>query len=603
MPTYKFEKGDKVFFFKNELSDFAEINTTSVGRIVALQDNLDSPYCYRTQFAVNRITEEEDGRITETNVSVSHNFNEHQLGFIDSTLYSEDFKFERNYYREYQMVRVSNDALLTDSNETNVGLITKISRNGQAGNQVWIRTAAGQKALDLDKMIEHNEILPFLFKDHFDAHESCLKSDLMKISYRLHTHESGSNDLCVVCNEWTWEDNYSVVPGHGVMCERCWENYSIECSGCENIYALRNINHHWHEGNDYCQSCYDMKIFKCTNCRENFEDIPPFMYDNHRYCEKCYGARAIDLMSSPPRMLSRSSISRLKLPPEKNYIRNKSKTAVAIEIEAITNGYDDMEEAVYRLPNGWNDTYDGSISNGMGREFIMSPEVGDAALNKVKKFCRWLNKEEWYVDKSCGIHVHTDAFYSGVSELKGILITARALEPLIYNMLPDSRMESRYSKPMESIDSSIILEIESTSDLCQLWYEIMNNTHASADKYNDSRYRGFNLHSRFLHGTIEYRYHHGTVNDYYINNWILFCLAISDFGATLFSNDKSTVDLFTNVNVNDIRVLKDYDYLSLLEAMGISNLIPYIEEMIDRSASTPNEINGEAANWSSAQSM
>ena len=179
MPTYKFEKGDKVFFFKNELSDFAEINTTSVGRIVALQDNLDSPYCYRTQFVVNRITEEEDGRITETNVPVEYNFNEHQLGFIDSTLYSEDFKFERNYYREYQMVRVSNDALLTDSNETNVGLITKISRNGQAGNQVWIRTAAGQKALDLDKMIEHNEILPFLFKDHFDAHESCLKGDLM----------------------------------------------------------------------------------------------------------------------------------------------------------------------------------------------------------------------------------------------------------------------------------------------------------------------------------------------------------------------------------------------------------------------------------------
>lgn len=170
-------------------------------------------------------------------------------------------------------------------------------------------------------------------------------------------------------------------------------------------------------------------------------------------------------------------------------------------------------------------------------------------------------------------------------------------------MLPRSRSESRYSKPMDKIDSKIIVDIKTISELCQLWYEVMNGTHASCEKYNDSRYRGFNLHSRFLHGTIEYRYHHGTISHYYINNWIMLCLAISDFGATLFSKSNKTIDLFADVDVNDIRVLKDYNYTVLLETMGASNLIPYIEEMISRSASTPNETNDESPNWRSAQSM
>lgn len=593
MPTYKFKIGDKVFFFKNDMSDWSNINWDSVGKVLSLKDNLNTPYCYEAEFIVNRITEEEDGLITRTDVPVTYAFNEHQLGFIDSTLYSEDYKFDADYYDEHQMVRVSADGLISGANETDIGIITKI-KIGSA-NIVWIRTATGQQALDLDSLIEQDEILPFLYKDIETTDSLGLKQDLKKIGRRLHTYEHGDFDLCVVCNCWTWESDHHRVAGYGVMCPDCWNEFQISCYGCEQVYNIRSINHHNYQGNDYCQACYDDKIFKCSGCSSTFEDLTPFIYDNHRYCENCYERRALGFMSHPPRMLSRSSISKLLLPSDKLYNQNKSKTAVAIEIEAINDGCEDIEEAVYHMPAGWNDAYDGSISTDMSREFIMQPEVGDAALNRVKTFCNWLDKEGWYINSSCGIHVHTDAFYLGVNELKGILLTARALEPLIYSMLPDSRSKSRYSKPMENIDSQVILDVKSTSDLCQLWYEVMNGTHASSEKYNDSRYRGFNLHSRFLHGTIEYRYHHGTLSDYYINNWIMFCLAISDFGTTLLSKDKKTVNLFVDGSKNK--------YTVLLEAMGISNLIPYIEEMIARkvigSAPQPNEINGEVENWSS----
>ena len=597
MPTYKFEEKDRVLFFKNDMSDHAEIDTLAIGKITSLRDNQSTPYCYTIKILANVVTEEESGLITRTDVPNVYNFNEHQLGFVDSTLYSEDYKFHEDYYREHQMVKVSHESFVGGISETDVGIITKIKRREHT-TTVWIRTAVGQNALDLDNLLVKEELEPLLLKDLDKYDVNLLRHDLKSISKNLSTYESGGHNKCSVCSEWVWEHNDHRVAGHGVMCQDCWHLSTITCYGCENVFKIRNINHHYHQNNDYCGSCYDRKVFKCSDCCNTFEDTKPFIYDDCRYCEKCYEGRAYGIMSHPPRMLSRSSISKLLLPPDKFYNRNKSKTAVAIEIEAINDEYEDIDEAVYQIPRGWNNAYDGSISSSMGREFIMLPEVGDAALNQVKTFCSWLTRKGWYTDSSCGIHVHTDAFYLGVNELKGILLTARALEPLIYNMLPKSRSESRYSKPMETIDSQVILDVKSVSDLCQLWYEAMNGTHASSEKYNDSRYRGFNLHSRFLHGTIEYRYHHGTISDYYINNWILFCLAISDFGTTLLSKDKKAVNLF--VEAGDGSVDK---YPDLLEAMGISNLIPYIEEMVDRSSSAPNEINGEVANWRSAQSM
>jgi hypothetical protein len=590
MPTYKFEEKDRVFFFKNDMSDHMEIDTLAIGKITSLRDNQSTPYCYNIKILANIVTEEEGGLITRNEVPTVYSFNEHQLGFLDSTLYSEDYKFHEDYYRVHQMVKVLDESLMSDISETDVGIITKIKRREHT-TTIWIRTASGQNALDLDNLLVKEELEPLLLKDLDKYNVDCLRHDLKSISKNLYTYEDGGHNKCSVCSEWVWEQDDHRVTGHGVMCQDCWHLATITCYGCENVFKIRNINHHYYKDNDYCGSCYDNKVFRCVDCSLTFQDLTPFLYDDNRYCKGCYETRAYNLMSSPSRMLPRSRISKLLLPADKSYNRNKSKTAVAIEIEAVNNDYSDMDEAVGEIPHGWNDIYDGSITSSMGREFVMLPEVGDTALNKVKKFCDWLKDYGWHTNSSCGIHVHTDAYYLGVNELKGILLTVRALEPLIYSMLPKSRSESRYSKPMDYIDSQVILDVKSISDLCQLWYETMNDTHASSEKYNDSRYRGFNLHSRFLHGTIEYRYHHGTVNPYYINNWILFCLAISDFGTTLLSKSKKTVNLFVDSSANK--------YTVLLEAMGISNLIPYVEEMIDRSAYPSNQINSEDANWSS----
>ncbi len=120
----------------------------------------------------------------------------------------------------------------------------------------------------------------------------------------------------------------------------------------------------------------------------------------------------------------------------------------------------------------------------------------------------------------------------------------------------------------------------------------MNGTITTADKYNESRYRGLNLHSRILHGTIEYRYHHGTLNSDRIRDWVLFCLAISDFGSKLMTLSSKYSKLFINQESNDFS-----DYLS---AMKAESLIPYVESMMRENGSLPS---GTEPAWRSASEL
>ena len=181
MPTYKFEEKDRVLFFKNDMSDHPEIDTLSIGRIVSRRDNQSTPYCYTIQILADIITEEESGLISRKNVPSVYNFNEHQLGFVDSTLYSEDYKFKEDYYREHQMVKVKHSSFTGGISETDVGIITKIKRREHT-TTVWIRNANGQNALDLEDLLVKEELKPLLLKDLDKYNVDCLRHDLKSIS-------------------------------------------------------------------------------------------------------------------------------------------------------------------------------------------------------------------------------------------------------------------------------------------------------------------------------------------------------------------------------------------------------------------------------------
>tara|TARA_R110000787_G_scaffold246295_1_gene352040 strand:+ start:653 stop:2431 length:1779 start_codon:yes stop_codon:yes gene_type:complete len=555
--------GDSVFVLiterdRNDSHFFDNISRSSLGVITHIKDSDTTPFIYRVQVSDNN-----------PDLDVKSIFDLHAKQIV---LVSDSDSFRNRQFMHYNRP----EELYVSSDASNYAVIVNNKEDG------WVTFLTDQTSNNTASITPHLvSNLSKVSQLSIDNMPPELLSKILKgIADSQRFDRNGWYEKCPYCSTWIGEDCSFKIEGEGFVCVKCYKDYIYDCSLCENEVRILDSNLRILDNKKICGKCFDTRIWRCTECGKSHADEKYFEYDSYRYCSSCYDRRAISVMSSPTRMLSRSYINKISLGSGKEYIANRSKTAVAVEIEAVADfEYDeddedsDYSERDYNYPSGWSDIGDSSIDSNNGREFIMEPDFGDDALRKISIFCKWLKNENFYVDNSCGLHVHTDAYYSGIEQLKGVLLVSRALEPFIYNMIPKHRSESRYSKPMDEIDSDIILGVKSAKDFCDLWYGVMNGTNASTEKYNDSRYRGLNLHSRFLHGTIEYRYHHGTINDYYINNWVLLCLAISDFGNNFLSLEKKPIlDLFINKESKDLS-----DYLSV---MGISNLIPYVNEMI-----------------------
>ena len=90
--------------------------------------------------------------------------------------------------------------------------------------------------------------------------------------------------------------------------------------------------------------------------------------------------------------------------------------------------------------------------------------------------------------------------------------------------------------------------------------------HPSTDKYNDARYSGLNMHSRYYHGSLEFRLHSGTLNSRKIFNWISILNVIIIKGIQLSKDSKKKVDKWLAMPIEE-----------RLEMFGIY-LLEYIHE-------------------------
>ena len=81
------------------------------------------------------------------------------------------------------------------------------------------------------------------------------------------------------------------------------------------------------------------------------------------------------------------------------------------------------------------------------------------------------------------------------------------------------------------------------------------------EKYNDSRYCGMNMHSRIINGSIEFRYHSGTINQEKILNWVKICTAIVDVGIQTSNEIES--ELYNIITGRDLTYEEFFKYLKL----------------------------------------
>ena len=194
----------------------------------------------------------------------------------------------------------------------------------------------------------------------------------------------------------------------------------------------------------------------------------------------------------------------------------------------------------------WKIVGDVSVSGNRthtGNNELVSPRLcGENGLRQVEKVCDVLNLLGCEVNKSCGLHVHQDVTdIVGESDrtatkfLKNLVLFCAKYENIIYKLISPSRLDNRqYSIPVRRIFfNSRYMRLNNElstikNDLDRKVKIVVNDKSESSVSGNlqHSRSCGLNLYKIWQRGSVEFRYHNGTLNFDKIKSWVVVTNAI-----------------------------------------------------------------------------
>lgn len=291
-------------------------------------------------------------------------------------------------------------------------------------------------------------------------------------------------------------------------CGRCLVNCRCQCVICDNCSKRqfgkpdrRVVIHGLHK---FCQKCGD-----CT-----------------KFC-KCLHKNAIAKFSPP----ITPSVGLFKF--------NSLKRTLGVEVELFKSA-----PAIRKL---YTLATDGSV-DGDAVEIVSPKLMGDQFLEFVVKMHGDLMANACQINKSCGFHVHVSGGDLQAFELRRLMVIYREIEKDIYaKFVPPVRAESRFCIPyFKAYNNNFWKGLEgckTSSEIRKFLHQQLyltsdrvfenkrnkenpintNFFNKKADKYQQSRYRGLNIHSVFYRGTVEWRMHHGTLELEDLMYWPLFC--------------------------------------------------------------------------------
>lgn len=191
-----------------------------------------------------------------------------------------------------------------------------------------------------------------------------------------------------------------------------------------------------------------------------------------------------------------------------------------------------------------------------GNNELVSPKLyGDAGKKELKKVLEILNDADCRVNKSCGTHVHhdvTDVMLKPqeVAErfLNNLIKTVIKYEHLIYRLIAPSRLKKvgrgYWTMPARKVFGKLN-SYNTDISLDSIINQINKNIKTDCDnKYSpnfaptesnlgggrpnwtqNDRYCGLNLQNIWTRGSVEFRYHQGTLNFEKLWAWIVFTQA------------------------------------------------------------------------------
>lgn len=326
---------------------------------------------------------------------------------------------------------------------------------------------------------------------------------------------------CPDCSHVEREENSSEVDNGNVVCENCYDNGYSECENCSHLIRNSEIREN-DSGDQLCGECYSELVEES----DGYGDGIPY----RNFSKKEH-----------PEFIN----------PKKGKIITSARKFSA-EIECYYSDYEKAVETLRKIPKEFGVATDGSLGS-EGIE-IQTPILGGKAGEEtIKNVGKELLKNKFYVDNTCGLHIHLDAvdLQNNPEILKRVWAFYIVFEDVILSFLPRSRRQNNYCRLLKN--QFHVAEVVNTYDmenLEKLWYRSNHKGRIKGykrDKYHDSRYSGINFHSLLAYGHIEIRYHSGTINPFKILEWANLHLQILDksqkIETSILRNASHVIDL------------------------------------------------------------
>ena len=364
----------------------------------------------------------------------------------------------------------------------------------------------------------------------------------------------------IVLTENEWEmvfDRLSILRGRTVRPEHAVfpSNTGGGIPPCTTCKVVKSSQVPFMIGSDslyYCTKCFNKLFIQCRNCgyselRDNYKNCDVCELKTCSNCEKqhlCYllpeeekvERREIFALAKkkkfpiynldrPFRDLGRKfyegSIDKTQ------YIKHTRFVGTEIEVEQGNRfGIGVL------IPKEVGLTHDGSLDDETGLEAQTPPASGDKLEEFVSESCKMLKRRKYKATKNCGLHVHLDArdFKTSSKKIAQVIKTFFSIEDMILSMLPPSRWASKFCQKLSKDYLYETFSKKIKADVA--WYKDENRAilnDRKRHKYDKARYYGLNAHSIFHRGTLELRYHSGTISERKILNWASFCLYVLEY--------------------------------------------------------------------------
>lgn len=239
---------------------------------------------------------------------------------------------------------------------------------------------------------------------------------------------------------------------------------------------------------------------------------------------------------------------------EIEYIRpnNVSKQDIcdALTVGCEVEGYNHITRPHWKIVTDCSVTAnDNQYGRGLvGDNEIVSPILyGADGFAQLKNVLDVLNELGCEVNYTCGIHVHHDVTnkmvegkYQSEKFLANLIKFVAKYEHLIYKLVSPSRLDSRcYSTPVRQeffgygstvSKSDVAKMVAKVKSDCNRKYGSSNDTRIDRGQTypytQDRRACGLNFRNVWTRGSVEFRYHNGSLNFEKIVSWIVFTQAI-----------------------------------------------------------------------------